>query len=159
MNTRHSSTVETADNVGSIDSTWAYRNSHLRQMSSFEKLSSTLAFMTGSISNGDNSRRSASPELSSSYAGSDDEDGDESELDVDGNSRPKRLRRRSVTSMPGALDEMHFDLDEEEEHGDDYEDEEGYEGDENDVEEEAEEEFDEDLLVAGAMKKVPFLYS
>ena len=166
MNTRHSSTVETADNVGSIDSTWAYRNSHLRQMSSFERLSSTLAFMTG-INNGDGlSRRSASPEMSSSYAGSDEEDDENELLGVDGRPRTKRLRARSVTSMPGTLDQMHFDMDEDEdedqEHIDDHydEDEEGYcySGDENGVEEEVEEEFDEDLLAAGAMRKVPFLY-
>lgn len=135
------------------------RNSHLRQMSSFERLSSTLAFMTG-INNGDGSRRSASPDLSSSYAGSDEEDGDEMELGVDG--KPRTKRPRSVTSMPGTLDQMHFDMDEEEdqEHIDHSEDEEShsYNGDENGVEEEVEEEFDDDLLAAGAMRKVPFLY-
>ena len=158
MNNGHSSTVETTDQDASSH---PYRNSHLRQMSSFEKLSSTLAFMTG-INNGDGSRRSASPELSSSYAGSDEEDGDEIELSVDGRPRTKRLRARSVTSMPGTLDQMHFDIDEEEEeHIDHYEDDEesyGYNGDENGVEEDVEEEFDDDLLAAGAMRKVPFLY-
>lgn len=158
----HSSSVETTDHDASLH---PYRNSHLRQMSSFEKLSSTLAFMTG-INNGDGSRRSASPDLSSSYAGSDEEDGDESELGVDGRPRTKRPRARSVTSMPGTLDQMHFDMDEEEEedqeHIDDHYDEDeegyGYNGDENGVEEEVEEEFDDDLLAAGAMRKVPFLY-
>lgn len=144
-----------------------YRNSHLRQMSSFEKLSSTLAFMTGiNNNNGDGSRRSTSPDMSSSsYAGSDEEDGDESELGVDGRVRTKRPRARSVTSMPGTLDQMHFDMDEEEDHEhieDDHYDEGeesyGYDGDENGVEEEVEEEFDDDLLAAGAMRKVPFLY-
>jgi phosphatidate phosphatase LPIN len=152
---KHPSGAEGTDHVGSYDSSQAYRDSHLRQMSSFEKLSSTLGFMRG-INNGDESRRSASPELSSSYAGSDDEDGDESELDVDG--RPRMRRPRSMTSMPGALDEMHFDLDEEEEgEGHNEYDEDGYDGDENSAEE-MEEEFDDDLLVAGAMQKVPFLY-
>lgn len=143
-----------------------YRNSHLRQMSSFEKLSSTLAFMTGiNNNNGDGSRRSASPDLSSSsYAGSDEEDGDESELGIDGRTRMKRPRARSVTSMPGTLDQMPFEMDEEEdqEHIDDHYDEGeegyGYSGDEHGVEEEVEEEFDDDLLAAGAMRKVPFLY-
>lgn len=160
VGTRPSSIVEEIGNVASFDSSRSYRDSHLRQMSSFEKLSSTLAFMTG-MNNGDGSRRSASPALSSSYAGSDDEDGDESELDADGKPKTRRLRRRrSMTSMPGTLDEMHFDMDEEEEdqeHDGVYEDEEGYNGDENGVEE-VEEEFDDDLLVAGAMQKVPFLY-
>lgn len=145
-----------------------YRNSHLRQMSSFEKLSSTLAFMTGiNNNNGDGSRRSTSPDMSSSsYAGSDEEDGDESELGVDGRVRTKRSRARSVTSMPGTLDQMHFDMDEEEgedqeghiDHYDEGEESYSYDVDENGVEEEVEEEFDDDLLAAGAMRKVPFLY-
>jgi phosphatidate phosphatase LPIN len=165
INNGHSSNVETADHDASSH---PYRNSHLRQMSSFEKLSSTLAFMTG-INNGDGSRRSASPDLSSSYAGSDEEDGDEIELGVDGRPRTKRPRARSVTSMPGTLDQMHFDMNEEEEeyedqeHIDDHYDEDeesyGYDGDANGgEEEEVEEEFDDDLLAAGAMRKVPFLY-
>ena len=153
---RHSS-VEVADNVASADSSQPYRNSHLRQMSSFEKLSSTLGFMTG-INNGN-----ASPTLSSD-AGSDDEEGYESD---DGKPRTRRTRRRSMTSMPGTLDEMHFDMDGEEEedqehtgHFDHYQDDDegGYDGDENGAGEEVEEEFDDDLLVAGAMQKVPFLY-
>ena len=168
-NGHSSTTVDTTDNDPTLH---PYRNSHLRQMSSFEKLSSTLAFMTG-INNGDgSSRRSASPEMSSSYAGSDEED-DESEFGVDGRPRTKRPRARSVTSMPGTLDQMHFDMDEDEDEDEDqehhdidddhYDDEDeegyGYNGDENGVlEEEVEEEFDDDLLAAGAMRKVPFLY-
>lgn len=150
MTIRHSSTVEVTDNDASFYPSRAYHDSHLRQMSSFEKLSSTLGFMAG-ISKGDGSRRSASPDSSSLYAVSDDEDGDESELDIDG--KPRRMRPRSMTSMPGTLDEMHFDMDEEEH----YEDE-SYDGDGNGAQEEVEEEFDDDLLVAGAMQKVPFLY-
>jgi phosphatidate phosphatase LPIN len=114
--------------------------------------------MTG-INNGDSSRRSASPDLSSSYAES-DEDGDENELNIDDKPGTIRPRRRSMTSMPGTLDEMHFDMDEEEEdqgHIDQYDDE-NYDEDENRAQEEVEEEFDDDLLVAGAMQKVPFLY-
>jgi phosphatidate phosphatase LPIN len=159
VNIGHASTVEGTDN--DVPNRMIYRNSHLRQMSSFERLSSTLAFMTG-INNGDGSRRSASPELSSSsYVTSDDEDGDESELDLDG--KPRTIRsRRSMSSMPGTLDEMQFDMDdddeekeEKEDHNiDHYEDEDEEDG----VEEEVEEEFDDDLLAAGAMQKVPFLY-
>ncbi|KAF8806324.1 LNS2-domain-containing protein [Phlegmacium glaucopus] len=160
---RHSSVLEAADNVASFDSSQAYRNSHLRQMSSFEKLSSTLGFMRG-INNGDGSRRSASPELSSSsYAGSDDEDGDESELDADGRPRTRRPRRKSMTSMPGTLDETHFDMgdedEEDQEHDGHYDhDEDEEEEDAGGAEEEVEDEFIDDLLVAGAMQKVPFLY-
>ena len=157
INNGHSSTVETTTDQDA--SFHPYRNSHLRQMSSFEKLSSTLF----GINNGDGSRRSASPELSSSYAGSDEEDGDEID---DGRPRTKRPRAKSVTSMPGTLDQMHFDMDEEEDEEEQEEDEEEehvddyYNGDENGVEEgeEVEEEFDDDLLAAGAMRKVPFLY-
>ena len=130
-----------------------YRSTHLRQMSSFEKLSSTLGFMTGA-SNGDY-RRSASPSSSSSYLESDDEDED-GDLDTDGKKR-KRQRRRSMTSMPGTLDETQFGLDDDDD--DDLEAQEGeeYEENERDVEEDAEEDFDDDLLAAGEMQKVPFL--
>ena len=149
INSGYSFTFEAA--AANDDPSQVYRNPHLRQMSSFERLSSTLAFMTG-INNGDGSRRSASPDLSSTYAGSDDEDGDESEFDIDGKPRTIRSRRRSMTSMPGTLDNLHFDMNEDQAHID------HYDGEENDVQEEVEEEFDDDLLVAGAMQKVPFLY-
>ncbi|PPQ79511.1 hypothetical protein CVT25_003393 [Psilocybe cyanescens] len=136
-----------------------YRNSHLRQMSSFEKLSSTLGFM--SRANGDPYRRSASPESSSSYVDSDDED-EEGPLGPDGQRR-KRTRRRSMTSMPGTLDESHFGMDDDDEGGehnfgcDDDDEEDAYDGEEEDPEEEAEEAFDDDLLAAGEMQNVPFL--
>ncbi|KAF9528024.1 Lipin/Ned1/Smp2-domain-containing protein [Crepidotus variabilis] len=171
--------IEGANGQGSAEnSSDGYKNSHLRQMSSFEKLSSTLGSMV------DTYRRSASP--SSSFLDSDDEDEDGDELDLDGKRR-KRQRRRSMTSMPGTLDEAHFGLDDEDgdfafhesdkrerfvqadpeeydegagAHG--VEDEEEYEGEdmeerEYDAEEEAEAAFDEDLLAAGEMQKVPFL--
>ncbi|CAA7260114.1 unnamed protein product [Cyclocybe aegerita] len=140
-----------------------YRSSHLRQMSSFERLSSTLGFMSR-VNNGDY-RRSASPESSSSCAESDDEDDDE--VDTDGK-RKKRQRRRSMTSMPGTLDETHFGMDDDEEeqppledhhfiHHDD-EGDEGYDGDDHgDPEQDPDEIFDDDILAAGEMKNVPFL--
>lgn len=136
----------------------SYRSSHLRQMSSFEKLSSTLGF-SSSKPNGDY-RRSASPETASSYAGSDEEDEDDF-VGPDGQRR-RRPRRRSITSMPGTLDESHFGMDDDEE--DEDEDEEAQDDDEGDYdgegetpEEKAEEAFDDDLLAAGEMQNVPFL--
>ena len=149
----------------------SYRNSHLRQMSSFEKLSSTLGF-SSRANDGNAHRRSASPSSSSSYAGSDEEE--EGDIGLDGQRR-KRVRRRSMASMPGTLDEIHFgiDDDDDEEEDDDHENEdshfahgEGAEGeevydgeldDDDAVEEDSEEAFDDDLLAAGEMQKVPFL--
>lgn len=150
----------------------SYRNSHLRQMSSFEKLSSTLGF-SSRANNGNAYHGSASPSSSSSYAGSDEEDGEEGGIGPDGQRR-KRVRRRSIASMPGTLDEIHFgmddDDDEEEEDNEDHENddshfvhgegEEGYDGEVDDddvVEEDTNEAFDDDLLAAGEMQKVPFL--
>lgn len=139
-----------------------YRDAHLRQMSSFEKLTSTLGFM--SRVNTDASRRSASPSSGSSYLSSDDED---DEIGSDGQKR-KRVRRRSMASMPGTLDERHFGLDDSDEednsqfihHDEDNQEEEegddGYDGTEEGTEEQ-EETFDDDLLAAGEMENVPFL--
>ncbi|KAF8213909.1 Lipin/Ned1/Smp2-domain-containing protein [Mycena galopus ATCC 62051] len=119
----------------------------LRQMSSFERLSNTLSSSFGKSSPlSDRSRRSVSPESSSSYtyADSEDEEGDD-ELDPE---KKRRRQRRSMTSMPGSLDdELQFDMD----------DEPGvYDGESHEIEDE-EEAFDEDLLAAGEMKNVPFL--
>lgn len=126
------------------------RSMDLQKMSSFERLSSTLGF------SGNNGRRSASPESQSSssltFAESDDED-EGFELDVDGK-RVRRERRRSMTSMPGSLDDdMGLDDDDDDQGG-------HYSDDQHqlsDDEEAAEEAFDEDLLAAGEMKNVPFL--
>ncbi|KAG5648821.1 hypothetical protein DXG03_000170 [Asterophora parasitica] len=126
------------------------KNSHLRQISSFEKLSNTLGFsQTSSI---DSSRRSASPESSTSY----DSEEDEGE---DGNPGRKRERRRSMTSMPGTLDEMHFGMDDDDDEGQFGENGEdgGNEGMDHMVDDEDAEAFDEDLLAAVEMKNVPFL--
>ncbi|KAH0587899.1 hypothetical protein H2248_006651 [Termitomyces sp. 'cryptogamus'] len=125
------------------------RSSHLRQMSSFERLSSTLGWSQTK----NDGRRDTSP--ASSYD-SDDEGGNE------GEGGRKRERRRSMTSMPGTLDEMHFGID------DDDDDDQFYGGDDESADDDAghmvhepeevgEEDFDEDLLVAGEMKNVPFL--
>ncbi|KAG6861570.1 hypothetical protein C0995_014866 [Termitomyces sp. Mi166 len=123
------------------------RSSQLRQMSSLERLSSTFGWSQTS----DDGRRSTSP--ASSY---DSDDSDVSE----GEGGRKRERRRSMTSMPGTLDETHFGMDDDDElfyGGDD----EGGDGETghmvHEPEEAGEEDFDEDLMVAGEMKNVPFL--
>ncbi|KAJ8086959.1 lipin Ned1 [Marasmius tenuissimus] len=121
-----------------------YRDSDLRQMSSFERLRDTLGFSPS---------RSVSPERpssSSSMWDSEDEDEDRA--------GGRRERRRSMTSMPGSLEDMQFGMDDDEE---DVQDDGDYDGDEahDDIDEEvvAEEAFDEDILAAGEMKNVPFL--
>ena len=125
------------------------RSSQLRQMSSFERLSSTLGF------SGSSDRRSASPDSMSSASLTYAESESDSEVEDDGNGqRRKRERRRSMSSIPGALDDMNFEIDERDEDEHDYDG----EGEEDDIgEEAAEEDFDEDLLAAGEMKNVPFL--
>ncbi|KAE9409869.1 LNS2-domain-containing protein [Gymnopus androsaceus JB14] len=86
------------------------RNATLQQMSSFERLSNTLGF-SGNTSKDD--RRSESPDSrsysSSSYAGSEDEDEGWA-----ANSR-RRERTRSITSMPGSLEDMNLGVEEDEE--------------------------------------------
>ncbi|PBL02970.1 LNS2-domain-containing protein [Armillaria gallica] len=124
----------------------------LRQMSSFERLSSTLGF-SGSP------RRSPSPDSMSSVTYAESEDESDADCDDGTGKRKRRVRRRSMSSIPGALDDMHFELDDQEDDG--AEDEQNEEFDEEGgmiVDEEAEEDaFDEDLLAAGEMKNVPFL--
>ncbi|KAF9464839.1 Lipin/Ned1/Smp2-domain-containing protein [Collybia nuda] len=138
------------------------RSSHLRQISSFEKLSNTLGFAQTSSTNGD--RRSTSPESQSSGAYDSEDDDDDPEIGADGRRR-KRERRRSMTSMPGTLDEMHFGMDDEDDnYEDNYNDNYG-DGEDEDLEDNmiegdgdaGDEAFDEDLLAAGEMKNVPFL--
>ncbi|KAF5363254.1 hypothetical protein D9756_000224 [Leucocoprinus leucothites] len=137
------------------------RDSDLQQMSSFERLVSGL-------------RRSVSPSSASRYSDAVDSDS-ESEADDDHHvgGRDRRSRRRSMTSMPGSLDDLHFGIDDEdeedghwedEEHhgdGDEYDDEDGGEGydDDGTYDGELDEEMaiDEVLLAATEMKKIPFL--
>lgn len=118
---------------------------HLRQMSSFERLSSTLSALASASPIG--SPRSSTPTFIES--GSEDDD-DEDDLEQ------QKRRRQRRDSMPGSLpgsdgsasdEELHFGVDD----GGDS----GYDG-EREVEA-AEEAFDEDLLAAGEMEKVPFL--
>ncbi|PFH51330.1 hypothetical protein AMATHDRAFT_59413 [Amanita thiersii Skay4041] len=142
------------------------KNVHLRQMSSLERLGTSLV---------DGFRRSMSPDSRSEssviYTESENEDsGGEWEVSEDGKKRWKRERRRSIGSMPGSLDDMHFfGLDEYEEgpmeepvFGEYERSKDGeVQGEEsgqlhvNDVADE--EALDEDLFLATEMKNVPFL--
>lgn len=121
---------------------------HLRQMSSFERLSSTLSALAQSASP-ISSPRSSTPTFIDS--GSEDEDEDE-EADLEKQKRRRRRRESMPGSLPGSDgsasdEELHFGVDD----GGDG----GYDG-EREVEA-AEEAFDEDFLAAGEMEKVPFL--
>jgi len=129
------------------------KDAHLRQMSSLERLSSTLSNLRVSGST------IASPRtMTPTSMDSESEDEDEDDLEQ-GKVPRRRERRRSVSSMPGSLpgssssDEGSFGQGEgdEDEENEDY----GYEG--GNEEEVAEEVFDEDLLAAGEMQNVPFL--
>lgn len=148
----------------------------LRQMTSLERLSSTLAALTQSSSSSiGETRRSWSPgsrsSLSLTYAETSDDDYGDDGIGYGGERMGRsRERTKSVTSMPGSLDVLHFehDYDDDGERGGrDYPEdiEEGYgydgegegeEGAENE-EEAAEEAFDEDFFATGEMKNVPFL--
>lgn len=133
---------------GTPSRTMGLRSTHLRQMSSLERLSGRLAALAqSSSSSGIDSRSSSSTFL----------DSDEEDADVeDGSVRKRRPRSTSMTSMPGSLDDGQFGEDgrDEEEEGYGYDGE--VEGGENE-EEAAEEAFDEDFLATGEMKNVPFL--
>jgi len=117
-----------------------------------ERLSSKLA----GIALAGSSRLSLSPGSSSPESDSDyDDDGDGGEAGT----RGQRRRSRSIASMPGSLsgsrssfsDDEELDFRRGEHEGDgDY----GSDADLNDVAEQA---FDEDLLAAGEMQNVPFL--
>jgi len=122
-------------------------------MSSFERLVSGL-------------RRGVSPSSISRSSYTIDSDS-ESEAD-DGNQvdSPKKMRRRSMTSMPGSLDDLDFTIDDEDVYREDQERYEDGEYDDDGVDEyddglyrELSEEIamDEDLLAATEMKKIPFL--
>ena len=73
---------------------------------------------------------------------------DDEDMEMDANG--KRVRRRSITSMPGSLEDMDFDNDEEDEYLESGTS--GYNEEDHDAED-----FDEDILAAGEMKNVPFL--
>ena len=141
------STTDVSANQNAVDR----KDSHLRQMSSYERLSSALSNLRVSPST------LASPRTTTPEPIDSESEDEEDELEKGTRSR-RRERRRSVSSMPGSLpgssssDEEQFGGDD---HGEEDEDGYGYEG-ENE-EEVGEEAFDEDLLAAGEMQNVPFL--
>lgn len=126
------------------------RDPELRQMSSFGRFVNGL-------------RRSVSPSSASrsSYAADSD-----SESDTDGpHGGEGRHRRRSMTSMPGSLDDLHFGLDDEAEdthwegrsgndeaEGSDFGDDVEYDGEVDD-----DMDIDDDVRAATEMKEIPFL--
>ena len=124
----------------------------LRQMSSFERLSNTLATFTSSSSTA-GSPRSSSPTLHDS-----DSEYDEDEDDVE-KARRRRQRRRSVASMPGSLPGSQLGSDDEMVFGEDDEEDEdhGYEGENEGEEEVPDEAFDEAIFAAGEMKNVDYI--
>lgn len=149
---------------GALDGS-GHRSSHLRQMSSFERLSNRLVALTQSPSygvedgNGSGSGTGSFPSRSSGSASSTYLDSeDENDIGEDGELKKRRRpRSTSMSSMPGSLDDMHFELDEEGEGEGEDGQEGGYVyGGENE-EEAAEEAFDEDFLATGEMQSVPFL--
>lgn len=124
------------------------RDPHLRQMSSFERLSNTLSGL-----------RVSATALGSTPTSDEEESEDEGDPGEGTVLRRSRQRTRSVSSMPGSLpgssssDEEHSGSEDgEEEDGE--EDEYGYDGENEEVADEA---LDEDLLAAGEMQNVPFL--
>ncbi|EPQ59162.1 LNS2-domain-containing protein [Gloeophyllum trabeum ATCC 11539] len=130
------------------------RSATLRQMSSFERLTSALGGFTRSSSPGPESRSQSPVSQSSTYldSGSEDEDDDLEKQRV----RRRRERTRSMESMPGSLpgsvdEDIHFGSDDEE-HDEDHGSNRGDNGDEAN-----EATFDEDLLATGEMESVPFL--
>ncbi|KAF8622140.1 hypothetical protein AX15_007266 [Amanita polypyramis BW_CC] len=131
------------------------KNLHLRQMSSFERLSTSLV---------DGLRRSISPdsrsESSGTYAES-EPDSDGGEWEIGGDGKRKRERRKSIGSMPGSLDDMHFfGMDEYEEEEPQFEGRKADQDGNGDLQEEDfadEQALEEDLFVADEMKNVPFL--
>ncbi|KAK7060343.1 lipin Ned1 [Paramarasmius palmivorus] len=128
-----------------------YRDSNLRQISSFERLRDTLGFSPS---------RSASPERSASPSTMWESDSEGEDDEGEGGNRGRRERRRSMTSMPGSLDDMDMDFGDDDdgaEEGEEYDEEEQDEEGMLDEEAAAEAAFAEDLLAAGEMKNVPFL--
>jgi phosphatidate phosphatase LPIN len=149
------------------------KSPQLKQMSSFERLGVALSgFAQSSSSSASGSRRSMSRESRTSssltYADSvsDDEYGDEGEWN-EVTKRRRQERTRSLTSMPGSLDDFQFTLEtDEDDHIEDGHAHEGQGDDEGEGEDDegieegegaTEEAFDEDFLATTQMKHVPFL--
>ncbi|PCH40827.1 LNS2-domain-containing protein [Wolfiporia cocos MD-104 SS10] len=120
---------------------------HLRQMSSFERLSSTLAGFASVSPLA--SPRSSSPTFIDS--GSEDED-DEADLE-----KQKKRKWKRRESMPGSLPGSDGSASDDEPHFEVYDDGGEYEYHGQSEEQAAEEAFDEDFLATGEMENVPFL--
>ena len=123
------------------------RDSHLRQMSSFERLSNTLSNFVPSTS-----PNVASPISSPSVSDSGDE-GEDVDLEWQARGRTRARRASMPGSLPGDLDEErdeHEHSDEERE-VDEEEDDYGYDA------EHEEQTFDDDIFATGEMENVPFL--
>ncbi|KAG2069318.1 LNS2-domain-containing protein [Suillus decipiens] len=133
---------------GTRSRTMGLHNTHLRQISSLERLSGRLAALAQSSSSSGVDSRSSS----STFLDSDEEDADVEE----GSMRKRRPRSTSMTSMPGSLDDEQFGMNGRDEEEDGSVSDGRAEGGENE-EEAAEEAFDEDFLATGEMKNVPFL--
>ena len=137
------------------------RTPQLQQMSSFERMGTTLVgFAPSSSASPSGSRRSTSRESRTSSLTYADTVSDEEYADDwdDVAKRRRRARTRSMTSMPGSLDDVRFAIDGGDEAHDYDEVFEGSSEDPIDDEEEANEEaFDEDFLATTQMKNVPFL--
>lgn len=157
VGSRQPTLVPTRENVeGEEQGSLSRRSSRLIQMSSFERLSNTLSNFTQTSSGGDK-RRSMSPmshsSSSNTYADSDDEF-DEDAADP---AHRRRDRRRSMTSMPGSLDDEQFGFDEDEDvdgEGSEY-DSEGMT--QEDQEAAAERALDEDVMKVAEMDDIPYL--
>lgn len=122
------------------------RDSHLRQMSSFERLSNTLSNFV-----------STSPSATSPASSPSDSEDEDEDIDLEQEARGRiRIRR---TSMPGSLPGNSDDERDEHEHGDEegeeVEEEDDYDDDDDDEHEE--QRFDEDIFATGEMENVPFL--
>lgn len=160
VGSRQPTLVPTRENAGGEEEgNLSRRSSRLIQMSSFERLSNTLSNFTQASSGGDK-RRSMSPmshsSSSNTYADSDDEYDEDAE---DPAHRRRRDRRRSMTSMPGSLDDEQFGFDEEDEE-DEGEGSEEYDSEgmtQEDQEAAAERALDEDVMKVAEMDDIPYL--
>jgi len=129
------------------------RDSHLRQMSSFERLSNRLSAFAPSSSS-----TAASPSASSSTffdSGDEDEGDDDDDLEKQRLTRPKVRRESMPGSLPGSADGSDEETHLHEDNGDEGDND--YESEEEQEDEVAEQAFDEDLFAAGEMGNVPFL--
>jgi phosphatidate phosphatase LPIN len=134
------------------------KNTHLRQLSSLERVGYALGLSSPSSPPDDDKHSwSALAASSTAYDSGSEDEGDENDGWGD---QPRRERRRSIASMPGSMpgseDDFEFGA---HDHDDRYDDE--GEGDEQDLEQGPEldpnETFDDDLFAAGEMAQVPFL--